>query len=79
MCSSLVARSEKHGRGVYKDVHTTMLTAVVGSVFLVFVGVAVSRPILRLMGIHRSVTPTCASTLWVRPGLLVYNFDAAVL
>ena len=48
----LIARSygAKNMDVVHKGVHTAMLTAVVGGVFLIFVGVAASRPMLSLMG-----------------------------
>ncbi len=81
----LIARSygAKNMDAVHKGVHTAMLTAVVGGVFLSFVGVAASRPMLSLMGTPDDVIDQ--ATLYLRiyfvgaPSLLVYNFGAAIL
>ena len=81
----LIARSygAKNMDAVHKGVHTAMLTAVVGGVFLIFVGVAASRPMLSLMGTPDDVIDQ--ATLYLRiyfvgaPSLLVYNFGAAIL
>ena len=36
--------------GVHGAVHTSVLTALIGGVFLIFVGIALARPLLELMG-----------------------------
>ena len=48
----LIARSYGAGdlKAVHKGVHTAMLTALVGGIGLIFVGVALSRPMLAWMG-----------------------------
>ena len=81
----IIARSYGAGdmKAVHKGVHTAMLTAVVGGVFLIFVGVAASRPMLSLMGTPDDVIDQ--ATLYLRiyfvgaPSLLIYNFGAAIL
>ena len=81
----LIARSygAKNMDAVHKGVHTAMLTAVVGGVFLSFVGVAASRPMLSLMGTPDDVIDQAALYLRIyfvgAPSLLVYNFGAAIL
>lgn len=81
----LIARSygAKNMDVVHKGVHTAMLTAVVGGVFLIFVGVAASRPMLSLMGTPDDVIDQAALYLRIyfvgAPSLLVYNFGAAIL
>lgn len=81
----LIARSygAKNMDAVHKGVHTAMLTAVVGGVFLIFVGVAASRPMLSLMGTPDDVIDQAALYLRIyfvgAPSLLVYNFGAAIL
>ena len=54
--------------GVHGAVHTSVLTALIGGVFLIFVGIALARPLLELMA-PRTMSSTsrcciCASTLW---------------
>lgn len=81
----LIARSYGAGdmKAVHKGVHTAMLMALVGGMFLIFVGVAASRPMLSLMGTPDDVIDQ--ATLYLRiyfvgaPGLLIYNFGAALL
>ena len=81
----LIARSYGAGdmKAVHKGVHTAMLMALVGGVFLIFVGVAASRPMLSLMGTPDDVIDQ--ATLYLRiyfvgaPSLLIYNFGAAIL
>ncbi|HJB68733.1 MAG TPA: MATE family efflux transporter [Candidatus Fournierella excrementigallinarum] len=81
----LIARNygAKNMDAVHKGVHTAMLTAVVGGVFLIFVGVAASRPMLSLMGTPDDVIDQAALYLRIyfvgAPSLLVYNFGAAIL
>ena len=64
-------------------VHTAMVTAAIGGVILVFVGLLLSRPLLLLMGTPYNVIDQ--STLYMRiyflgmPFFLVYNYGAAVL
>lgn len=81
----LIARSYGAGRmeAVHKGVHTAMLTALVGGIALIFVGLAVSRPMLSLMGTPDDVIDQAALYLRIyfvgAPSLLVYNFGAAIL
>ena len=53
----LIARSYGAGdlKAVHKGVHTAMLTALVGGIGLIFVGVALSRPMLAWMGTPEDV------------------------
>ena len=81
----LIARSYGAGdlKAVHKGVHTAMLTALVGGIGLIFVGVALSRPMLAWMGTPEDVIDQ--ATLYLRiyfvgaPSLLIYNFGAAIL
>lgn len=81
----LIARSYGAGRmeAVHKGVHTAMLTALVGGIALIFVGLAASRPMLSLMGTPDDVIDQAALYLRIyfvgAPSLLVYNFGAAIL
>lgn len=64
-------------------VHTAMVTAAIGGVILLFLGLLLSRPLLHLMGTPYNVIDQ--STLYMRiyflgmPFFLVYNYGAAVL
>lgn len=64
-------------------VHTAMVTAAIGGVILLFLGLLLSRPLLLLMGTPYNVIDQ--STLYMRiyflgmPFFLVYNYGAAVL
>ncbi len=81
----LVARY--YGGGQRKDldetVHTAILTSLVSGVFLIFVGMALSRPLLRLMSTPQDVIDQ--SVLYMRiyfagmPVMMLYNFGAAIL
>ncbi|WP_418718744.1 MATE family efflux transporter [Candidatus Allofournierella merdipullorum] len=81
----LIARSYGAGdlKAVHKGVHTAMLTALVGGIGLIFVGVALSRPMLAWMGTPEDVIDQ--ATVYLRiyfvgaPSLLIYNFGAAIL
>ena len=81
----LIARSYGAGRmeAVHKGVHTAMLTALMGGIALIFVGLAASRPMLNLMGTPDDVIDQAALYLRIyfvgAPSLLVYNFGAAIL
>ena len=83
--NALIARSYGAGRmeAVHKGVHTAMLTALVGGIALIFVGLAASRPMLSLMGTPDDVIDQAALYLRIyfvgAPSLLVYNFGAAIL
>jgi len=64
-------------------VHTAMVTAGIGGVALIFVGLLLSRPLLQLMATPENVIDQ--STLYMRiyfmgmPFFLVYNYGAAIL
>ncbi len=66
-----------------KTVHTSILTAAVCGVFLIFVGISLSRPLLEMMETPEDVIDH--SVLYMRiifagmPALMLYNFGAAVL
>lgn len=81
----LIARSYGAGRmeAVHKGVHTAMLTALMGGIALIFVGLAASRPMLSLMGTPDDVIDQAALYLRIyfvgAPSLLAYNFGAAIL
>lgn len=81
----LVARY--YGSGQQKDLsetaHTAILTSLVSGVALIFIGFALSRPLLTLMGTPDDVIDH--SVLYMRiyfagmPVIMLYNFGAAVL
>ena len=69
--------------GVHGAVHTSVLTALIGGVFLIFVGIALARPLLELMGTPDNVIDQ--SVLYMRiyfvgmPSFMLYNFGSAIL
>lgn len=81
----LVARY--YGSGQQKDLsetaHTAILTSLVSGVALIFIGFALSRPLLTLMGTPEDVIDQ--SVLYMRiyfagmPVIMLYNFGSAVL
>ncbi len=81
----LVARY--FGAGQKKElsdmVHTSVLTALVSGVFLIFVGFFIARPALTLMGVPEDVIGM--SILYIRiyfagmPVMMAYNFGSAIL
>ena len=81
----LVARY--FGAGQRKDlsetVHTAILTSLISGVFLIFVGIALARPLLEMMGTPEDVIDQ--AVLYMRiyfggmPVVMLYNFGAAIL
>ena len=81
----LVARY--YGAGATKDlretVHTSVLISLISGVVLVFIGIALSRPLLELMGTPADVIDQ--AVLYMRiyfvgmPVMMLYNFGAAIL
>lgn len=69
--------------GVSETVHTAILTALVGGVFLIFAGILLAKPMLEWMGTPEDVIDL--SVLYMRiyfvgmPAFMVYNFGAAIL
>lgn len=70
-------------RDLYETVHTSMLTAAISGVVLIFLGMGLSRPLLQLMETPEDVIDQ--SVLYMRiifagmPASMIYNFGAAVL
>ncbi len=81
----LVAKAIGAGndRDVTETVHTAILTSIIGGVILAFIGIAVSKPVLLLMGTPDNVINK--SCIYIRiyfagmPALLSYNFGSAIL
>lgn len=81
----LVARYYGAGqtRDLYETVHTSMLTAAISGVVLIFLGMGLSRPLLQMM--ETPVDVIDHSVLYMRiifagmPASMIYNFGAAVL
>ena len=81
----LVARY--YGAGATKDlretVHTSVLISLISGVVLVFIGIALSRPLLELMGTPADVIDQ--AVLYMRiyfvgmPVMMLYNFGSAIL
>lgn len=70
-------------RSASETVHTAMVTAMVGGVIMVFVGILLSEPMLKLMGTPDDVLSL--AVLYIRvyflgmPAFMVYTFGASVL
>ncbi len=81
----LVARyyGAKDRKAVEETVHTSILTAGVGGIFLIFAGFFAARPLLEIMGTPADVIDQ--AVLYMRiyfigmPAFMLYNFGAAVL
>ena len=81
----LVARYYGAGqiRDLYETVHTSILTAAISGVALIFIGIGLSRPLLEMMDTPADVIDH--SALYMRiifagmPAGMLYNFGAAVL
>lgn len=81
----VIARSYGAGdeHAVHRGVHTALLAAGVSGVALIFIGLALSRPVLELMGTAPDVLEQ--AVLYIRiyfigmPAVLLYNFGAAIL
>ena len=81
----LVARYYGAGqtRDLYETVHTSILTAAISGVALIFLGMGLSRPLLQMMETPADVIDH--SVLYMRiifagmPASMLYNFGAAVL
>lgn len=69
--------------GVHEAVHTSILTAIIGGIILIFAGVLLAKPLLELMGTPEDVIDL--SVLYMRiyfvgmPAFMLYNFGAAIL
>lgn len=81
----LVARyyGARDVEGIEETVNTSIITAAVGGVVLIFIGFFASQPLLALMGTPADVIDQ--SVLYMRiyfagmPAFMVYNFGAAIL
>lgn len=66
-----------------ETVHTAMLLAALGGVFLIVLGVALADPLLEMMGTPEDVLPLAALYMKIyfvgMPVTLVYNFGSAIL
>lgn len=66
-----------------ETIHTSMLLSLIGSVILMFIGLAVSRPVLELLDTPPEIIDS--SVLYIRlcflgmPFTMVYNFGSALL
>ena len=81
----LVARAlgEKNRRKVFNAVHTAVMTGIAGGVLLAVIGVAFSRPLLKMMGTPADILDMSALYMDIcfagMPLMMVYNFGSAVL
>lgn len=77
----------RHSKKVHQSVHTAVVMGIIGGIFLMFVGLFLAEPLLRLMGVPDDTGASVLkqATLYVRiyflgmPFFLTYNFGAAVL
>ena len=73
----------KHYDDVGKTVHTSVLTAIIASVFVTAIGIIFAPQLLTLMGIEESILPQ--AILYMRayfcgmPANLIYNYCASML
>lgn len=74
------ARREKELRDT---VHTTIALGLVSGIFITILGIAISKPILVLMGMPEEVLPLAVLYLRIyflgMTGMMVYNFGASIL
>ncbi len=74
------SKSEKE---MHQTVHTAIFTAALGGVIMIFVGIALAKPVLSLMGTPDDVLSH--AVLYMRiyfvgmPAFMIYNFGAAIL
>jgi len=76
-------RGAREDSYVEETVHTAIMTALIGGVFLIFAGGLLARPMLTLMGTPHDVIDH--AVLYMRiyfigmPGTMIYNFGSSVL
>lgn len=81
----LVARyyGAKNEAEVSNTVHTSIMTAIIGGILMIFVGILMAHPLLELTGTPDNVISH--SVLYMRiyfagmPAFMIYNFGAAIL
>lgn len=73
----------KERRNVSRTVHTAILTAIIGGIFLTGAGVVLARPLLTLMGTPDNVLDKACLYMWVyfsgMPFIMLYNFGSAIM
>ena len=73
----------KERRNVSRTVHTAILTAIIGGIFLTGAGVVLARPLLTLMGTPDNVLDKACLSMWVyfsgMPFIMLYNFGSAIM
>ena len=82
-----VVISEHIGRDQKQDVHSMVFTAMVialaSGIFLLILGVAIAKPVLKAMDVPEQVLPLAVKYLQVyllgMPFLMIYNFGSAIL
>ncbi len=74
---------QKDSAKAEKAVHTAITFAVVSGVFLLFLGLIISRPVLEAMNTPESVLPYAVQYLRIyalgMPFIMLYNFGSAIL
>ena len=70
-------------KDVNRGVHTIFTTALTGGIVLVFVGILVSKPLLKLMGAPEEVLDLAVLYLRIyflaMPAMMIYNFGSSIL
>ncbi len=73
----------KMDKEVSETVHTSVMLALIGGVFLCIVGLLAASPLLRLMGTPEEILPHSVDYMRIyfigMPVMLLYNFGAAIL
>ena len=79
--SNFIGAGDREKAG--KAVHTAMTLAVISGVFLLFLGLVISRPVLTAMNTPDNVLPYALQYLRIyalgMPFIMVYNFGSAIL
>ncbi len=70
-------------RNLSRAAHTSVMLAVVGGLSVMLLALAVSRPLLRLMGVPAEILGKSCIYMWIYcigiPPLFLYNFGSAIL
>ncbi|MCR4790393.1 MAG: hypothetical protein K5839_04885, partial [Treponemataceae bacterium] len=77
------ASGQNNDERIEKGVHTSMLLAVLGGVFMAIVGELVAKPVISLLGVPENVFPMALTYLRIYllglPLIFLYNFESAIL
>lgn len=79
--STLIGHGDKEKAG--RAVHSSMTIAVISGIFLLFLGLAIAEPLLKLMNTPENALPYAVEYLRIYalglPFIMIYNFGSAIL